>query len=153
MRNNNRKWNSWGRRITSLLLLCGLLLSVLVHTSAATVIYKYDWIKSTAGLPTDNQWHDYFIAWEDLDDSSKVWFTDYHWFTADGYNNYDAGGTHWMEYKAGSTLPDRSSSSFESRDCLGHMQIKFAGIDEDNDNSPKYLIRVSKMSGGYVYFT
>lgn len=153
MRNNNRKWNSWGRRITSLLLLCGLLLSVLVHTSAATVIYKYDWIKSTAGLPTDNQWHDYFIAWEDLDDSSKVWFTDYHWFTADGYNNYDAGGSHWMEYKAGSTLPDRSSSSFESRDCLGHMQIKYAGIDKDNDNSPMYMIRVSKMSGGYVYFT
>lgn len=153
MRIHNRKWNIWSRRITSLLLLCGLLLPMMPQTSAASVTYEYNWIKSTTGLPTDNQWHDYFIAWEDTDDKNKVWFADYHWYTADGYNNYDAGGTHWMEYKAASTLPDRTSDSFSSKDCLGHMQIKYAGIDKDNDNSPMYYIRVSKMSGGYVYFT
>ena len=132
MRVYNRKWNNLCRRITSQLLLCGLLLPVLTQISAATVTYKYSWIKSSAGLPTDNQWHDYFIAWEDLDDKNKFWFTDYHWYTADGYNNYDAGGTHWMEYKAASTLPDHSSASFSSSDSLGHMQIKYAGIDKDN---------------------
>ena len=153
MRKHNRKWNIWGRRITSLLLLCGLLLPFLTRTNAATVTYKYDWIKSTTGLPTDDQWHDYFIAWEDTDDNNKVWFADYHWYTADGYNNYDAGGSHWMEYKAASTLPDSRSGSFTSKDSLGHMQIKFAGIDKDNENSPMYYIRVSKMSGGYSYFT
>lgn len=153
MRVYNRKWNNLCRRITSLLLLCGLLLPVLTQISAATVTYKYNWITSKTGLPTDNQWHDYFIAWEDLDDKNKFWFADYHWYTADGYNNYDAGGTHWMEYKAASALPNHTSSSFSSSDSLGHMQIKYAGIDKDNDNSPMYLIRVSKMSGGYVYFT
>ena len=153
MRIHNRKWNIWSRRITSLLLLCGLLLPFLTRTNAATVTYKYDWIKSITELPTDNQWHDYFIAWEDTDDNNKVWFADYHWYTADGYNNYDAGGSHWMEYKAASTLPDSRSGSFTSKDSLGHMQIKFAGIDKDNENSPMYYIRVSKMSGGYSYFT
>lgn len=149
---HNRKRNRLGRRIISLLLLCGLLLPMLPQTQAASVTYEYNWIASTTGLPTDNQWHDYFIAWEDLDDKNKVWFTDYHWYTADGYNNYDAGGTHWMEYKAASVLPDSASGSFTSRDSLGHMQIKYAGLDEDND-SPMYYIRVSKMSGGYSYFT
>ena len=153
MRIHNRQWNIWSRRITSLLLLCGLLLPFLTRTNAATVTYKYDWIKSITELPTDNQWHDYFIAWEDTDDNNKVWFADYHWYTADGYNNYDAGGSHWMEYKAASTLPDSRSGSFTSKDSLGHMQIKFAGIDKDNENSPMYYIRVSKMSGGYSYFT
>ena len=153
MRIHNRQWNIWSRRITSLLLLCGLLLPFLTRTNAATVTYKYDWIKSITELPTDDQWHDYFIAWEDTDDNNKVWFADYHWYTADGYNNYDAGGSHWMEYKAASTLPDSRSGSFTSKDSLGHMQIKFSGIDEDNGNSPMYYIRVSKMSGGYVYFT
>ena len=152
MRKHNQKRNNWARRITVLLLLCGLLLSVMPRTDAATVTYKYDWIDNEAGLPTDGQWHDYFIAWEDLDDKNKVWFADYHWFTADGNNNYDAGGSHWMEYRAASTLPDHTSRSFTSRDCLGHMQIKYAGRDEDN-NSPMYYIRVSKMHGGYVYFT
>ena len=152
MRKHNQKRNTWARRMTVLLLLCGLLLSVVPRTDAATVTYKYDWINSEAGLPTDDQWHDYFIAWEDLDDQNKVWFADYHWFTADGNNNYDAGGSHWMEYRAASTLPDHTSRSFTSRDCLGHMQIKYAGRDEDN-NSPMYYIRVSKMHGGYVYFT
>lgn len=152
MRKHNQKRNIWARRMTVLLLLCGLLLSVVPRTDAATVTYKYDWINSEAGLPTDGQWHDYFIAWEDTDDKNKVWFTDYHWFTADGTNNYDAGGSHWMEYKAASTLPDHTSRSFTSREGLGHMQIKYAGRDEDN-NSPMYYIRVSKMHGGYVYFT
>lgn len=153
MRLHNRKWNKWSRRITSLLLLCGLLLPNILRTDAASVTYEYNWIKATTGLPTDEHWHDYFIAWEDVDDKNKVWFTDYHWYTADGNNNYDAGGTHWMEYKAASTLPDSTSGSFTSKDSLGHMQIKYAGIDEDNGNSPRYNIRVSKMSGGYIYFT
>ena len=152
MRIHNRQWNIWSRRITSLLLLCGLLLPMMPQTDAASVTYKYNWIKSTTGLPTDNQWHDYFIAWEDTDDSNKYWFTDYHWYTADGYNNYDAGGSHWMEYKAASTLLDHTSDSFTSKDRLGHMQIKYVGRDEDN-NSPMYYIRVSKMHGGYMYFT
>ena len=152
MRIHNRKWNIWSRRITSLLLLCGLLLPMMPQTDAASVTYKYNWIKSTTGLPTDNQWHDYFIAWEDTDDSNKYWFTDYHWYTADGYNNYDVGGSHWMEYKAASTLHDHTSDSFTSKDRLGHMQIKYVGRDEDN-NSPMYYIRVSKMHGGYMYFT
>lgn len=152
MRKHYQKRRTWARRMTVLLLLCGLLLSAVPRTDAATVTYKYDWINSEAGLPTDGQWHDYFIAWEDLDDKNKVWFADYHWFTADGYNNYDAGGSHWMEYKAASTLPDHTSRSFTSREGLGHMQIKYAGRDEDN-NSPMYYIRVSKMHGGYVYFT
>lgn len=152
MRIHNRKWNIWGRRITSLLLLCGLLLSVIPQTDAASVIYEYNWITSTTGLPTDDQWHDYFIAWEDLDDKNKVWFTDYHWYSASGNNNIDVGGTHWMEYKAASTLPDSTSGRFSSKDCLGHMQIKYAGLDKDN-NSPMYYIRVSEMTGGYSYFT
>ena len=153
MRIHNYNWKILGRRITSLLLLCGLLMPVLTCANAATVTYEYNWITSTTGLPTDNQWHDYFIAWEDTDDNNKIWFTDYHWYTAEGYNNYDAGGSHWMEYKAGSTLPNNTAKSFTSQESLGHMQIKYAGIDEDNDNSPMYYIRVSKMSGGYVYFT
>lgn len=153
MRIHNYGWKKLGRRITSLLLLCGLLMPVLTCANAATVTYEYHWITSTTGLPTDNQWHDYFIAWEDTDDSNKYWFTDYHWYTADGYNNYDAGGTHWMEYKAASILPNNTAKSFTSQESLGHMQIKYAGIDERNDNSPMYYIRVSKMSGGYVYFT
>ena len=153
MRIYSRKWNSWVRRITSLLVLCGLLLLCVPQTDAASVTYKYNRITNSTELPKDNLWHDYFIAWEDLDDKNKYWFADYHWYTADGYNNYDAGGTHWMEYKAGSTLPDSKSSSFTSKDSLGHMQIKYAGVDVDNDNSSKYYIRVSKMSGGYVYFT
>lgn len=152
MRIHNRKWNIWGRRITSLLLLCGLLLPFLTRTNAATVTYKYDWVKSTSELPTNDQWHDFFIAWEDTDDNNKVWFADYHWYTADGDDNIDVGGSHWMEYKAASTLPDRTSSSFTSKDCLGHMQIKYVGWDGDN-NSPMYYIRVSKMHGGYMYFT
>lgn len=153
MRIHNRKWNIWGRRITSLLLLCGLLLPFLTRTNAATVTYKYDWITSATELPTDDRWHDFFIAWEDIDDNNKVWFTDYHWYTADGYNNYDVGGSHWMEYKAASTLPDSKSKSFTSKDCLGHMQIKHVGWTFSENNSPKYLIRVAKMNGGYAYFT
>ena len=153
MRKHDRKKGIVGRRIAVLLLLCGLLLPVVLRTNAASVTYEYTWITSTAELPTDNQWHDYFIAWEDLDNKNKVWFADYHWYTADGKNNYDAGGSHWMEYKAGSTLPDSTARSFTSRDCLGHMQIKYAGRDEDNGNSPMYYIRVSQMHGGYSYFT
>ena len=153
MRVHNRKWNIWGRRITSLLLLCGLLLPMMSQTSAASVTYKYNWIKSTTGLPTDNQWHDYFIAWEDTDDSNKYWFTDYHWYTADGYNNYDAGGSHWMEYKAASTLPDHTSDSFSSKECLGHLQIKFVGWTGAENNAPKYLIRMATMDGRYKYLT
>lgn len=141
-----------GRRVIALLLLCGLLLPFLQRANAASVTYEYKWIKTTTGLPTDNQWHDYFIAWEDTDNANKFWFTDYHWYTADGYHNYDVGGSHWMEYKAGSTLPDSTSSSFTTKESLGHMQIKYAGKDEDN-NAPMYYIRVSKMNGGYMYFT
>ena len=152
MRIHNRKWNIWSRRITSLLLLCGLLLPMMPQTSAASVTYEYKWIKSESELPIYSGWYDVIIAWEDTDDSNKYWFTDYHWYTADGYNNYDVGGTHWMEYKAASTLPDHTSDSFSSKECLGHMQIKYVGRDEDN-NSPMYYIRVSKMHGGYMYFT
>lgn len=153
MRIHNRKWNIWGRRITSLLLLCGLLLPFLTRTNAATVTYKYDWIKSESELPIYGDWHDIIIAWEDTDDSNKYWFTDYHWYTADGYNNYDVGGSHWMEYKAASTLPDHTSDSFSSKECLGHLQIKFVGWTGAENNAPKYLIRMAKMNGGYAYFT
>ena len=153
MRTHSRKWNMLGRRVMTLLLLCGLLLPFLQKANAVSVTYEYKWIKTTTGLPTDNQWHDYFIAWEDTEDNHKFWFTDYHWYTADGYNNYDAGGSHWMEYKAGSTLPNITSDSFTSKESMGHMQIKYAGKDADNNNSPMYYIRVSKMNGGYVYFT
>ena len=153
MRKHNRKRNIWGRRITAMLLLCGLLLPITPQTNAASVTYEYKRIIDVTGLPTDGQWHDYFIAWEDLDDKNKVWFTNYHWYTSDGDNNIDEGGTHWMEYKAASTLPDSTSASFASNECLGHMQIKYAGKDEDNGDSPKYYIRVSKMNGGYSYFT
>lgn len=152
MREHNRKWNMLGRRVIALLLLCGLLLPIGPKANAASITYEYKWMKETTELPTNNKWHDYFIAWEDTDDNNKVWFTDYHWYTADGDNNYDVGGSHWMEYKAGSTLPDSTSGSFTSKDSLGHMQIKYAGRDEDN-NSPMYYIRVSKMNGGYMYFT
>lgn len=153
MRVHNRKWNIVGRRVIALLLLCGLLLPSLQKVNADSVIYEYKRIEDATGLPTDNQWNDYFIAWEDLDDKNKVWFTDYHWYTADGDNNYDVGGSHWMEYKAASTLPNSTAGSFTSQDSLGHMQIKYAGRDEDNGNSPMYYIRVSKMNGGYIYFT
>ena len=152
MRKHNRKWNIWGRRITVLLLLCGLLLPIGSQTNAASVTYKYDWIKDTTGLPTDDQWHDYFIAWEDLDNKNKVWFTDYHWYTPDGSNNIDVGGSSWMEYEAASTLPNSSAGSFTSDNSLGHMQIKYAGKDKDNGDAPMYYIRVSKMNGGYSYF-
>ena len=152
MRIHNQKWNIWGRRITSLLLLCGLLLPMMSQTSAASVIYEYKWIKSESELPIYSGWYDVIIAWEDTDDSNKYWFTDYHWYTAEGYDNYDVGGSHWMEYKAATTLPDTTSGSFTSKDRLGHMQIKYVGRDEDN-NSPMYYIRVSKMHGGYIYFT
>ena len=153
MRINNQKWKTLGRRIIVLLLLCGLLLPIGHQSFAASITYTYTWIKDKSGLPRDDQWHDYFIAWEDTDENHKWWFTDYHWFTANGYNNYDAGGSHWMEYKAVSTLPNWQDASFTSNESLGHMQIKYAGVDKDNNNSPKYYIRVSKMSGGYVYFT
>lgn len=153
MRKQNQKWKTMGRRMLILLLLCGLLLPNIQYIDAATISYKYEWIVDASGLPTDDQWHDYFIAWEDLDDKAKVWFADYHWYTPDGYNNYDAGGSHWMEYKAASTLPDYTSKTFTSRDMMGHMQIKYAGRDPDNGNSPKYYIRVSKVAGGYAYFT
>ena len=152
MRKHNQKWNIWGRRITILLLLCGLLLPFGVRTNAASITYKYDWIKDTTGLPTDDQWHDYFIAWEDLDNKNKVWFTDYHWYTADGKSNIDVTTDSWMEYEAVSTLPNSTAASFTSDNPLGHMQIKYAGKDADNGNAPKYYIRVSKMSGGYSYF-
>ena len=152
MREHNRKWNMLGRRVIALLLLCGLLLPIGPKANAASITYEYKWMKETTELPTNNKWHDYFIAWEDTDDNNKVWFTDYHWYTADGDHNYDVGGSHWMEYKAGSTLPDSTSGSFTSKDSLGHMQIKYAGRDEDN-NSPMYYIRVPKMHGGYMYFT
>ena len=39
MRIHNRKWNIWGRRITLLLLLCGLLLPIIPQTDAASVTY------------------------------------------------------------------------------------------------------------------
>jgi hypothetical protein len=152
MRQHNHKWNIWGRRITVLLLLCGLLLPIWPQSNAASVTYVYNWIKETAGLPTDDQWHDYFIAWEDTDDKNKVWFTDYHWYTEDGDSNIDVGGSSWMEYKAASTLPNNTAGSFTSDSSLGHMQIKYAGRDSDNGNAPKYYIRVSKMNGGYSYF-
>ena len=153
MRKQNQKWKTMGRRILILLLLCGLLLPNVQYTNAASVSYEYEWIMDVNGLPTDNEWHDYFIAWEDTGDKNKVWFADYHWHTGDGYHNYDAGGSHWMEYKAASTLSDYTSKTFTSRDLMGHMQIKYAGRDSDNGNSPKYYIRVSKVTGGYVYFT
>lgn len=153
MRTYNHKLNIWGRRVLILLLLCGILLSMGQMAHAASVTYTYEWTKDKSGLPKDNQWHDYFIAWEDLDDKSKVWFTDYHWYTAGGDSNIDEGGTHWMEYKAASTLPNNTAGSFTSKESLGHMQIKYAGVDEDNDNSPMYYIRVSKMTGQYSYFT
>ena len=153
MRKHNRKWNIVGRRITILLLLCGLLLPVLQKTSAASITYEYTRIINPTMLPRDDQWHDFFIAWEDTDDEDRVWFTDYHWYTGEGNSNIDTGGSHWMQYKAASTLPDSNAASFTSKDCLGHMQIKYAGIDKDNDDSPKYYIRVSKMSGTYSYFT
>ena len=153
MRKQNHKWKTIGRRMLILLLLCGLLLPNLQHTDAATISYEYEWIMDASGLPTDDQWHDYFIAWEDTGDKNKVWFADYHWHTGDGYDNFDAGGSHWMEYKAASTLSDYTSKTFTSRNLMGHMQIKYAGRDSDNGNSPKYYIRVSKVTGGYAYFT
>ena len=75
MRIHNQKWNIWGRRITSLLLLCGLLLPIMPHTDAASVTYEYKWIKSESELPIYSGWHDFIIAWEDTDDSNKYWFT------------------------------------------------------------------------------
>ena len=123
------------------------------QTSAASVIYEYKWIKSESELPIYSGWYDVIIAWEDTDDSNKYWFTDYHWYTADGYNNYDAGGTHWMEYKAASTLPDHTSDSFSSKECLGHLQIKFVGWTGAENNAPKYLIRMATMDGRYKYLT
>lgn len=152
MRKHNRKWNIWSRRMVVLLLLCGLLLPIGPRTNAATVTYNYTWIKDVTGLPTDDQWHDYFIAWEDTDDSNKVWFTDYHWYTEDGDSNIDVSGSSYMKYKAASMLPNKNAGSFTSGDSLGHMQIKYAGKDPDNGNAPKYYIRVSKMNGGYNYF-
>ena len=71
MRKHNRKWNIWGRRITSLLLLCGLLLPMMSQTSAASVTYEYKWIKSESELPIYSGWYDVIIAWEDTDDSNK----------------------------------------------------------------------------------
>ena len=153
MRKQNDKWNILGRRMLVLLLLCGLLMPILTQTNAATVTYEYKWIKSDAGLPTDDQWHDFFIAWEDTEEDNKYWFTDYHWYTADGDNNIDVGGSHWMEYKAASALPDHTSDSFSSKECLGHLQIKHVGWTYTENNAPTYLIRVAKMNGGYSYFT
>ncbi len=153
MRVRNRKWNTVGRKVFAWLLLCGILLPMFVQTNAATVTYRYKWIKDNAGLPTDDGWHDYFLAWEDLDNKNKVWFTDYHWYTPDGDNNIDEGGSSWMEYRSASTLPDSKSEEFSSQDSLGHMQIKYAGKDGENGNAPMYYIRVSKMNGGYSYFT
>ena len=152
MRKHTHKWNALGRGLTALLLLCGLLLPFFRQANAASILYEYDRIKDVSGLPTDDQWHDYFLAWEDLSNSGKVWFTDYHWYTPDGDNNIDEGGSNWMEYRSGSTLPS-NSDHFTSKDCLGHMQIKYAGQDPDNSGMPTYYIRVSKMHGGYSYFT
>lgn len=153
MRVHNWKQNAICRRIFVLLLLCGLLLPNFSQVNAATVTYEYQWIKDSAGLPTDDRWHDYFLAWEDLGDKNKVWFTDYHWYTPDGNNNIDEGGSSWMEYRSASTLPDSRSERFSSKDSLGHLQIKYAGKDKDNANAPMYYIRVSKMNGSYSYFT
>ena len=153
MRLHNYKRNFWGRRIIALLLLCGLLLPDVAQTYAAKVTYKYEWIKNESGLPTDEQWHDYFIAWEDTDDENKVWFTDYHWYTADGDSNIDTGGPHWMQYKAASTLSDSTATSFTSEEQLGHMQIKYAGIDPRAKYAPMYYIRVLRINGEYLYFT
>ena len=150
---HSRKWNICGRRMIVLLLLCGLFLPIFQQTTAASISYEYQWIKDVAGLPTDGNWHDYFIAWEDLEDTSKVWFTDYNWYTTDGDNNIDVGGSSWMEYKAASTLPNGKAERFTSQESLGHMQIRYVGKDADNGNSPKYYIRVSKINGGYSYFT
>lgn len=151
---HNLQWNKLGRRLTALMLLCGLLMPMLLqHSNAATVTYNYTWIKNKNELPADREWHDFFIAWEDTDIDNKYWFANYHWFTADGYDNFDAGGSHWMEYRSLSTLPDSTSTTFTSKESLGHMQIKFAGYDSDNGNAPMYYIRVSKMHGGYAYFT
>ena len=158
MRIHNSKWNIVGRKLTVLLLLCGLLLPSVLSASAASVTYEYTRINSTAGLPTDNQWHDYFIAWEyydeylDIYSDAIVYFTDYHYYNADGNSNIDVGGSHYMKYLAASTLPKPYDTSFASDRKLGHMQIKYAGMDSDN-SSPMYYIRVSKMNGGYMYFT
>ena len=153
MRKLHKKTYSVGRRLMVLLLLCGLLLPIYRQVHAATVVYEYEWIKDVSGLPKDNEWHDYFLAWEDLGNSRKVWFTDYHWYTPDGDSNIDEGGSSWMEYRAASTLPNNSAEKFTSKDALGHMQIKYAGQDPDNSGAPMYYIRVSKMNGGYSYFT
>ena len=141
MRVHNSKWNRWGRRMLVLLLLCGILVPALPlqtqEADAASVTYTYNWIKRGAELPKDDQWHDYFIAWVDTEDSKKTWFTDYHWYTASGESNIDTGGVHYMQYKAASTLANSWASSFTSKDCMGHMQIKYAGEDKDN-NAPMY---------------
>lgn len=147
------KWDQYRRSVIALLLICGFFLSVGQLAKAATVTYQYDRITDVSGLPTDEQWHDYFIAWEDDSKSDTVWFTDYNWYTADGDTNIDVGGLTWMEYKSASKLPDSHAASFTSQDSLGHMQIKYAGKDADNGNSPRYYIRVSKVTGGYSYFT
>ena len=65
MRVHNWKQNAICRRIFVLLLLCGLLLPNFSQVNAATVTYEYQWIKDSAGLPTDDQWHDYFVYAED----------------------------------------------------------------------------------------
>ena len=58
-----------------------------------------------------------------------------------------------MEYKAASTLPDHTSDSFSSKECLGHLQIKFVGWTGAENNAPKYLIRMATMDGRYKYLT
>lgn len=158
MRIHKLKWNNVGRRIIALLLLCGLLLPCLPSASADTVTYEYTRINSISGLPTDNQWHDYFIAWErrdvweDTHFPNQVYFTDYHYYTTSGDSNIDEGGSHFMQYRASSRLQDPTATSFTSERKLGHMQFKYAGMDPEN-NAPMYYIRVSKMNGGYMYFT
>ena len=150
---HERKRNTLVCKIMTLLLLCGLLLPFFPQVNAASVIFEYTWIKDDSDLPTDNKWHDYFIAWEDLNDKNKVWFTDYHWYTSDRISNIDVGGSSWMEYKAAGVLPDSTSEYFLYEDKLGHMQIKYAGVDRDSGNDPMYYIRVELMDGGYSYFT
>lgn len=153
MRFHKGQATGYVRRLIALLLFCGLLLPLGQQAGAAAVTYQYDWITDTDSLPTDDQWHDYFIAWEDTGKKGKFWFTDYNWYTADSDSNIDVGGLSWMEYKSQSQLPNTKDKSFTSEQSLGHMQIKYAGKDSDNGNSPKYYIRFSEMSGGYRYVT
>ena len=123
----HKKTCSIGRRLMVLLLLCGLLLPIYRQVHAATVVYEYRWIKDVSGLPKDSEWHDYFLAWEDLGDSRKVWFTDYHWYTPDGDSNQGK--------------EERFNRSF-TRECLRqeslHHQPKLRGFHVARSDHPTH---------------